>query len=258
MLLRSTLALILVCLAGGPAARATQPPPADPALRAALEAEARLDTRRALELFLELEKARPNDAYVLQKIARQYSDLVVDLAAEAEKRAAIERALDYSRRAVALAPKNPENILSLAVCHGKLAVYSGTGDKVKYSRLVREDAERALSLDSNYAWAHHVLGRWHYEVATLGSAARFFVKLFYGGLPDASVAAAVRHLERAVALEPGQLQHRLELGFAHLAAGDLARARAAFEAGLARPSREKHDEPAKARARAALAQLPPA
>ncbi len=254
---RTTLALVLAGFLAGLPAHATQPHAPDPVYRPALEAEARLDTRRALELFLDLEKTRPNDPFLLQKIARQYSDLVVDLPTEAEKRAAVERALDYSRRAVALAPKNPENVLSLAVCHGKLAVYSGTGDKVKYSRLVREDAERALSLDSNYAWAHHVLGRWHYEVATLGSAARFFVKLFYGGLPDATVAAAIRHLERAVALEPAQLQHRLELGFAYLAAGDTARARAAFAAGLAQPSREKHDEPAKARARAALAELPP-
>jgi tetratricopeptide (TPR) repeat protein len=254
---RFPLVLLLAALLAGLPALATQPPAPDPVYRPALEAEARLDTRRALDLFLDLEKSRPNDPFLLQKIARQYSDLVVDLPTEAEKRAAVERALDYSRRAVALAPKNPENVLSLAVCHGKLAVFSGTGDKIKYSRLVREDAERALSLDSNYAWAHHVLGRWHYEVATLGSAARFFVKLFYGGLPDATVAAAIRHLERAVALEPAQLQHRLELGFAHLAAGDTARARDAFAAGLAQPSREKHDEPAKARARAALAGLPP-
>jgi hypothetical protein len=26
---------------------------------------------------------------------------------------------------------------------------------------VKEEAERALALDPNYAWAHHVIGRWH-------------------------------------------------------------------------------------------------
>ncbi len=229
---------------------------ADELVRAALAAEARLDTARALELLLAAEPARPDDASLLQKIARQYSDLALDLPTPEQKRTTLERALAYSRRAVALDPKNAENVLSVAVCHGKLAVISDTRRKVEYSRLVREDAERALALRPDYAWAHHLLGRWHYEVADLGAAARVFVKLFYGGLPAASTAEAVRCLERAVALEPQQLQHHLELGFACAANRQSAKARAAFNAGLALPSREKHDEPAKVRARAALQKLP--
>ena len=47
--------------------------------------------------------------------------------------------------------------------------------------------------------------------------------------PAASPAEAVRHLEQAVALEPGQLNHHLELGFAYLAVGRNPEARAAFE-----------------------------
>ncbi len=229
--------------------------PADDLVREALAAEARLDTRRALALFQAAAEQRPDDAFLLQKIARQHSDLVVDLPTEAEKKASILRALEHARRAAALDPKNAENVLSLAVCHGKLAVYSGTRQKVEYSRLIREDTERALALNPNYAWAHHLLGRWHYEVADLGATSRLFVKLFYGGLPAASTADAVRCLQRAVELEPDQLQHRLELGFAYAAHGQPAEARAAFEAGLAMPSREKHDEAAKERARAALARL---
>lgn len=230
-------------------------PHVDPVVREALAAEARLDTRKALNLLLSVEKSRPNDAFLLQKIARQYSDLIVDLDDAAEKKASARRALEYARRSVALEPTNAENVLSLAVCHGKLAVYSDTREKVNYSRLVREDAERALKLDPNYAWAHHVLGRWHYEVSDLGGASRLVVRMFYGGLPAASRAEAIRHLGRAVELEPGELAHHLELGFAYVADGQTARARAAFEKGLAMPSRGKHDEPAKERARAALGKL---
>ena len=115
--------------------------------------------------------------------------------------------------------------------------------------------EQALALDPNYAWAYHLLGRWHSEVSELSSTAKFLVLLFYGGLPPASSTEAVRHLERAVELEPTQLQHWLELGFAYRAKGDPARAREAFATGLAMPSREKHDEPAKERARAALREI---
>lgn len=244
---------LFLCAAAAHPAGAT--PVVDSLLSEAIAAEDRLDSRRALELLLEAERARPDDAFILRRIARQYSDLTVELPDSESRKQAVERALDYSQRAVTLDPANPEGVLSLAVCYGKLALYSGTREKVELSRLVRQETERALALDSDYSWAHHLLGRWHYEVSELGSVARFVVRLIYGGLPDASTADAVRHLERAVQLAPDQLQHRLELGFAYLAHGETEKARAAFEAGLAMPSREKHDEPAKQRAREALARL---
>eukprot|EP01034_Spumella_vulgaris_P002772 gene2772-3595_t len=166
------LALLLLLTAG--ALRAASAPDVATLLTEARAAETKLDSRRALDLYLAADKAKPNDAAILQKIARQYSDLITELKTDDERRRYAQTALDYSLRAVALAPDNPENVLSLAICHGKLGVFSDTKTKIKYSRLVKEEAERALALDPNYAWAHHVIGRWHYEVATLGATARFF------------------------------------------------------------------------------------
>lgn len=222
-------------------------------MRQGLAAEARFDTRGALSLLLAAERAGRADAFLCQKIARQFSDLTLDLSTREERQQAARHALDYARRAVALEPRNPINVLSVAIAHGRLALASDAREKVRYSRLIREGAEHALSLDPTYAWAHHVLGRWHYEVAGVGGTARTFARFFYGGLPPASTDEAVRHLERAVELEPDELQHHLELGIALLAAGEPARARAELTRGLAMPSRAKHDEPAKARAREALA-----
>ncbi|PAW67669.1 MAG: hypothetical protein B9S34_04740 [Opitutia bacterium Tous-C1TDCM] len=250
--------LVSLCLLGLATVLPSHSESAADLVRAGLAAEANREVRRALDLFLAAEKAAPPDGFLLQKIAQQYSDLTPELPTKEEKRTSAERALAYSQRAVAADPKNAVNVLSVAVSYGKLAVYSDTRDKVRYSRFVLENAERALALDPAYAWAHHVAGRWNYEVATLGATARFFVRLFYGGLPEASVATAVRHLRRALELEPGELQHHLELGFALLAAGDPAAARAAWQHGLGLPSKGIHDEPAKARARAALADLGPA
>lgn len=228
---------------------------AEVAVREGLEAEARLDTKTALARFLEAEQAKPNDAFILQKIARHYSDSVVDAASIDEKRRLAQLALQYSERAYAIDPRNAEIVLSLAVSHGKLAVFSDTRTKIKYSRLIKEQAEQALALDDSYDWAHHVLGRWHYEISNLGATTRFLVALIYGGLPDASPETAVQHLERAVTLSPDTLAHHLELGFAYLAAGRETDAREAFTRGLALPVREKHDASAKERAEEALRQL---
>ncbi|MEO0054418.1 MAG: hypothetical protein RLZZ50_365 [Verrucomicrobiota bacterium] len=222
-------------------------------LDAARKAEERLETRRALELYQQADRLRPDDAFTLQKIAQQLSDLTLEGGGAAEKKARAGQALAYAKRAVELAPDNAVNVLSLAICYGKMGVYSDTRTKIEYSRLVRQEAERALSLDPNYDWAHHVLGRWHREVAELGAATRFFVRVVYGGLPDASKETAIRHLERAAALAPARVPHQVELGFAYRSAGRETDARLTFERALALPPKERYDASAQERARRALA-----
>ena len=224
-------------------------------LRDALAAEARSDSRGALALFRQADALRPNDATILHKLSKQYSDVTADTADPAEKQRLLTQALAYAQRAVALAPRNAVNVLSLAICYGKLSTFADTRTKLEDSRLVKRYAEQALALDPNYAYAHHVLGRWNYEVASLGFGTRFLVRVIYGGLPDASTAEAVRQLRRATELSPEFPSHRVELGFALLADGQRDAARQAFEQALTMPRREKYDEEAWARARAALEKL---
>lgn len=227
----------------------------DPLVRDGLAAEKRFDSKAALDLFLRANAAHPNDAFVLQKISRQYSDLAVDVSDSAEKKRLCTESLVYGKRAVELQPDNAVNVLSLAICYGKLGLLSDTRTKIEYSRLMRQYAEQALALNPNYDYAHHVLGRWHYEVATLGAGTRFLVKLIYGGLPSASTAEAVRHLRRAVELSPTLPAHHVELGFALLADGQREAARTEFEKALALPMQEKYDTEARHRATDALQKL---
>jgi tetratricopeptide (TPR) repeat protein len=247
-----TLALVVALAAGHLAA---DEPSAQELVSAAEAAESRLDSARALELYLAADRARPDDPFILQKISRQYSDLEARQETTAGRLRYIETALEYAERAIALDPSNAVNVLSRAICHGKLAVLSDTRTKVRLARRIREDAERAVALDPNYAWAHHILGRWHLEAAELNMAERLVLRIFFGGFPEASVDDAVRHLRRAMELEPGELAHEIELGFALAAAGRPAEARKHWESGLALASSAPHHELSKQRARAALARL---
>lgn len=248
-------ACLLALLTLGPALRAAD---ADSLIKDALAAEARFDSKSALELFLKADAARPNDPVILQKIARQYSDSTFDLTDAAEQKRYCFEALAYAKRSVELAPKDPVNVLSLAICYAKIGLYSDTRTKIANSRLVKDYTEQSLALDPNYSYAHHVLGQWHYEVASLGVATRFIVKLVYGGLPAASTTEGVKHLRRAVELMPQLPAHRVELGLALLADGQRDAAKRELEHALTMPKREKYDEESWRRARAALAKLRPA
>jgi tetratricopeptide (TPR) repeat protein len=226
-------------------------------IRQALTAEARFDPAEELRWYLQADQACPDDPRILRGLAKAWSDSTLATEDPKEKRRRIEQSLACAQRACDLEPSNAVNQLSLAVCYGKLGLYAEVRDRVDYARQVKRCAERALALDPNYAYAHHVLGQWNYEVASLGRTKRFLVGLLFGGLPDASTGEAVRQLERAVALSPETVSHRLALGYAYLADGQPERATRCFEQVLTMPKRELYDDDCRIQARQTLASLNP-
>lgn len=209
----------------------------------------------ALEVFLTAEKLSPSDSETLRYIAKQYSQMIVDAPSKGRKRELAANSLEYALRAKDANPKNPNARLALAICYGKVAFMAPARKKVEYSRLIKEEAEAAISLDPTNDYAWHVLGRWNYELANFNAALRFLAEVIYGKFPDASTAEAARCLEKAIALGPKRVIHHTELGRTYLALGRKAEARAQLETALKLPSREKDDDESKERAREALKAL---
>jgi tetratricopeptide (TPR) repeat protein len=209
----------------------------------------------ALVIFLEAEAAKPNDALVLRRIAKQYSQQMVSESTSPRNRELGAKALDYAKRAEAADPGNAEGHLSLAIVYGKVAMMESPRTKVAYSRLIKEEAEKAIQLDPSQDYAWHVLGRWNYELANFNAALRFLAQAIYGKFPEASNERAAECFRRAISLQPQRVIHHIELGRTYAALGRKEEARAELEKGLSLPSREKDDDETKARGRKALAAL---
>lgn len=211
--------------------------------------------REALVIYRQAEALGEPDAELLRRIAKQLAQKMSDTDSTAEKRQLGREALEYARRAVEADPNNAQARLSLAVCYGRLAQVEAPRTRMEYSRRIVEEATFATRLDPRLDYAWHVLGRWHYEVATLNLALRAIAQAVYGSLPDASLAQAAELLERAIRTGPPRVVHHIELGRTYAALGRTDEARAQLQKGLALPSREKDDEETKARGRQALASL---
>jgi tetratricopeptide (TPR) repeat protein len=217
--------------------------------------DAKLDNAHALETYLQAEKLGATDPDTLTHIARQYALLMNDAESDEEQRRLGERALDYSKRAVATNPQHAKSVLSVAICYGRLIRFQDTRTKVEYSRFVKEYADRALKLDPTDSYAWHVLGAWNYELAQMGPFARAFVKVVYGGMPPASNEEAERLFRKAVALAPDRVSHHAELGRTLAVLGKVSEARIELNKALSLPIREKDDPESKKRAKETLARL---
>lgn len=222
-------------------------------LRSARALDERNENARALELLRQAEALRPEDPELWLLLAKQLSQMVSDAPTRSEKLRLARESVAYAERAVAAQPRNADARLSLAICQGRLAQYEGPGRKIALSKSLKQETEAALRLDPKNDYAWHVLGRWHYEMATLNPTLRVIAETIYGRFPEASMDQAVECLEKAVALGPPRVVHHIELGRAYLAAGRTAEGKKQIEKGLRLPSREKDDEETKARGRAALA-----
>ena len=217
--------------------------------------DAKLDNEQALAAYQRAESLGATDATTLTRIARQYALLMNDTRSDDKQRELGEKALDYSKRAVAADPHNAKAQLSVAICYGRLVRYQGARTKVEYSRLIKEYADRSLQLDATDSYAYHVLGAWNYELAQMGAFTRTFVKVVYGAIPPASNEEAERLFRKAVELAPERVSHHVELGRTYAALGRKDEARTELRKGLGLPNREKDDPESKRRASETLAGL---
>lgn len=154
----------------------------------------------------------------LWKAARALADVAkqIDGDADAAKRqrdSLYTVARGYAERAVAVNPEHPDGHYAVAMVLGRLSRTKGKKERVRFAKVIFDEATRAVALKADHDGAHHVLGAWHAEVKRLSGIQRFFAKTLFGGgfMGAASWEKAIEHLERAVAINPQHVYHRLEL-----------------------------------------------
>ena len=133
----------------------------------------------------------------------------------------------YAERAIRADSTRADGHYARAMVLGRLSRTKGSKERVRYAKIIFDEATRAVQIDSNYDMAHHVLGAWNAEVKRLSGFQRFFAKALFGGgfMDRANWGDAVRHLERAVAIAPNHIYHRLELAEVYTDLGRYSKAR---------------------------------
>jgi tetratricopeptide (TPR) repeat protein len=125
----------------------------------------------------------------------QQGDKITD---ETKQEEIYRKAYTMAQASAAANPKVSNEFLWLAAAAGRLALVASTGERIRLSKVVKDNAERAIALDNSNGSAYMVLGAWHFYVSDLSWIQKNAAKAFYGGLPPASYQDAVTNLTKAL------------------------------------------------------------
>ncbi len=211
--------------------------------------EARVAFQAALE-------QSPGDFVTLCRLAQTESELA-ELQKGDEQRATRAAAVEHARAAVKAAPDSAAGHVWLSVALGRQALSEGPKTKLALSREIKSEVDRALQIDPDNGRAWHVLAMWNLKIASLNMIERLAANAVLGGVPKgASYEGAERAFQKAIALEPDYVNHRLEYGRMLKDRGRKAEAKQELEKAVSLPpTSDALDARYQAEAKALLAKI---
>ena len=255
----TAVALAALAAGPGPAALAAGTPAAtdEESIAAGDSAYVRGDFAAATGAYAAALKARPGDYAALWRFARIESEHGEDATGDTQRKL-FEAGVGYAREAVHAAPDSALGHVWLAVALGRQALHEGPKTQLALSREIKSEVDRAIAIDPGIGRAWHVLGVWNRKIASLNFMERAAANTVLGGVPKgASMDNAVRDLEKAITLEPGYVNHHLELGRTFVQLKRWPEARKELETAIALPATSNPRDPKyQAEARALLARVP--
>src|SRR5256886_8193174 len=138
----------------------------------------------------------------------------------------------YGEAAVRRNPGGADGHFMIGQALGRLSRTKGGKERVHFARIIYDEGMKAIELDSTHDGAYHLSVAWHAEVKRLSWIQRKAAALLFGGgfLAKGNWHDAQAYLEKAVALDPRKIFHRLELGEVYIDLGQYSKARAELRA----------------------------
>lgn len=190
--------------------------------------------------------------------ARAAVTLGITASDEEEEERWLERGIGHAERAVRADSASVDARFWLVASRGWLAMVVGNPRRIAgLADYVFREA-RALEREvPDHAGVQHALGKLHFEAMTLSGFERFLGRWLLGidVLKVSTWDLSVRHLERAVELDPASVLYHYDLALTYDRSGDPERAVAELRTALELPSVRPPDDEFKRRASAYLRRL---
>ncbi len=217
-------------------------------IREAERVERLPNEKAAFDQFKIINKKFPGQTYVLSKCSELCSRIGNREKDEKMRDAYYRAAVGYAKQALQINSGSDDAHVAMAIALGRVSLLKGGKEKIAGAKEIKMHAEKALAINPNNFKAWHIIGKWNFEVSNLSMMERAATKVFYGGLPGATMKNAIAAYEKARLLSYNFLLNHLELAKAYYKNEENKKAIASLKVILNLPSTTEDDARIKAEA----------
>ncbi|KAJ8009172.1 hypothetical protein DPEC_G00086140 [Dallia pectoralis] len=162
----------------------------------------------------------------LWRLARAYSDMYYSTQDKQEKRLFAEQGCEEAELALKKNSVNAECHKWFAVLVALTSQYESMHGKLKSSHILKEHLDRAIAHRDDDPLCFYLLGRWCYDVSTLGWLEKKAAAALYETPPASNLHDALENFLKAEELNPGFSKTvRLYIAMCHKELGNLSEAK---------------------------------
>lgn len=167
-----------------------------------------------------------------------------------------QQAKDFADKALGTDANSADANYVRALAASRLAeVEAENKQLVADVRDVKTYADKALAINANHAKANYVLGKWNFQMLTLGWTKKATLKVLFGGMPEATIENAIKYMEKCRSIEPYFVANFLELAKAYKFDNQPAKAIEVLSQLVKLPTRTPDDVALKAEGKKMLSEM---
>ncbi|MCH9028162.1 MAG: hypothetical protein IH819_00795 [Bacteroidetes bacterium] len=167
---------------------------------------AQSDMQNDLDYYEQAYSIDSSDYYLLLKLTRVCNDLgeyYYELHDEKSSEKVVYDGVDYAERFYSLYPDSARVYTYLAWSYGNQALFEGGKEKIKLAHKIKDNAAKAISIDSTDYLPYVILGVYNRQIGALSWFERLFANIFFGDVPEGSFEDSEKMMLKALELQPG-------------------------------------------------------
>jgi tetratricopeptide (TPR) repeat protein len=203
--------------------------------------EAIPNEKAAFNKFKEVLHVQPRNMFALTKCSELCSRIGKREKSKVIRESYYSIAKTYAAAALGVDATNSDANASMAIAMGRFALEKSGKEKIAAVKDIKTYGDLAVKYNPNNFKGWHIIGKWNYEVSSLSGLEKAATKIFYGGLPSASLKTAIQAYEKAKALDPSFMLNYLELAKAYYKNDEKQKAIQALKVVATLPNKTEDD-----------------
>ena len=219
---------------------------------------AKFDLQNAYTFYKNAYNIKPKNYLAILKLTRVSNDLCeyyYELRDKESSEKEVNLAVSNAEMFQTLFPDSAKAYTFLAWSYGNLALFKGGKEKIKLAHKIKDNAEKAIKMDSTDYLPYIILSIYNRQIGALSWFERLFANMFFGDVPEGSFEESEKLMLKALKLQPGVIIALFHLSLTYKEMGETDKEIETLKKILDLPVRDFRDKFTKRKAEKRLKEL---